>query len=357
MSTLENTRKELYLEFCLLTDPRYQKIRGDHYVENKGVHGQQIHFLINYKGKVVGIISGSSAAYATAPRDKFFGITKDNREKVLNGIINNIVFRIETKEYGLASRCVKLWRDTITPIWEDLYGAKVYGYETFIIPDRTKIAKGGVGETDKSVYKKTTNSGLYGFDGWSLVGETEGNTKTHSGEKSGGLTKPFERVSVVKKLVICRWRDGMNQPIESPKTSSWMAGKPWDENLGKRLNISREDWNVKREEFKSIAKILSEKRSTYLGKIFEESKMEKTCENCGSQYKKDRGYKHRDKLCVRKSEQPEGNTVQPNTVQPIISTPGIKEKYLGFINAEVNRRLAEHRLRIEAEVREELKNL
>jgi len=363
----------LQLEFCLLTDPRYQKIRDAHYVENNGVHGQQVHFLVHYRGEIVGIISGGSAAYATAPRDKFFGITKENRQAVLSGVINNIVFRLEKREHGLASRCVKLWRDVVTPIWEDLYGAKVFGYETFIVQDRTKIAKGGSGETDRPVYKKTTGCGLYGFDGWASAGITEGNTKTHS----KGLTVEFKRVEVSKKLVVCRWRDGFSVPVEGKGTSSWMAGKTWEQlSEGSRKGTTKEKWDKQREVFKEIAKQLSVKRKNYLGKFFEETIMdrnrnaevEKTCEKCQTSYKRDKGYKHRDGLCVGQVSPTAvayDNDVQLPTpaetsrVQPPTSIETAPFTVLDWqrqlVEKEVNSRLELLRAKIEAEVIAELK--
>lgn len=75
---------------------------------NKGAHAQQVHFLIWCEGTMAGIISGGSAAYAVASRDSFFGITKENREKVLNGVIDNTVFRLVNNEPNLSTRVISL---------------------------------------------------------------------------------------------------------------------------------------------------------------------------------------------------------------------------------------------------------
>jgi hypothetical protein len=53
---------DFLLEFCSREDPRYKTIRDEHYVKNKGAHGQQVHFLVWYKRTLVGIISGGAAA-------------------------------------------------------------------------------------------------------------------------------------------------------------------------------------------------------------------------------------------------------------------------------------------------------
>ena len=100
---LQSWSPDLYLEFCSSGDPRYEAIRKDHYVVHKGCHGQQIHFLIWYKGALAGIISGGSPVFAVAARDSFFKITKENRTKVINGIVDNVVFRLVNHERNLGS--------------------------------------------------------------------------------------------------------------------------------------------------------------------------------------------------------------------------------------------------------------
>jgi hypothetical protein len=126
---------DLLLEFCSAGDKRYREIRSRHYVDSRGTQGQQIHFLIWYKGAIVGIISGASAVYRHAGRDKFFGITSANRNKVLNGIISNTAFRLEVRVPNLASQVLSLWRKVVPPFWEHLYGVKVFGFETFVDTD------------------------------------------------------------------------------------------------------------------------------------------------------------------------------------------------------------------------------
>jgi hypothetical protein len=54
------------LEFCKSSDPRYQDIRDRHYVPNKGTQGQQLHFIIHYKGQIAGIISTETEILSTS---------------------------------------------------------------------------------------------------------------------------------------------------------------------------------------------------------------------------------------------------------------------------------------------------
>ncbi len=191
--------KDIRLELCSRTDPRYENIREDHYIENHGCIGQQVHFLIHYNGEVAGIISGASPVYATSSRDQFFTLTRENRGKFLQGIVNNIVFRLVNHEPNLATRVLCLWRNVIPHIWYEKYGTVVYGFESFVIENDSR--KGS----------------LYKADNWALAGTTAGATKVRN-----GIEKPADKwKDVTPKLVYCRWRDGFSQPC-SVRTPEWV---------------------------------------------------------------------------------------------------------------------------------------
>jgi hypothetical protein len=169
------------LELCKRTNPTYQEIRNRHYIPNSGCHGQQLHYIIFYNDKVCGIISGGSSVWAVKDRDAFFGLTKDNKQKGLPSIINNVVFRLELNEKNLGSKILSMWRKRIALDWEKKYKVKVHGFETFIIEN--DVRKGA----------------LYKADNWAYVGITAGSTKKHN-----GLENKSTRVSVVKKLIFCK---------------------------------------------------------------------------------------------------------------------------------------------------------
>jgi hypothetical protein len=220
MSTIR-TEPELYLEVCSGNDPRYMEIRREHYVTKaKGVYGQQFHFLVLCKGERVGIISGASAAYACAPRDGFFGITKANRKKCLNGIIDNVIFRLKPEYCGkgdhLANKIVLLWEQASAYVWKQLYGVEVFGFETFVL-EEGYLQEVETDETDKSgrplrrvdivadpTGKNIRRGGTYRGTGWREVGQTAGSAKK----------------------VFCKWRSGFSAPIESEYCSTWMAATP-----------------------------------------------------------------------------------------------------------------------------------
>ena len=180
------------LERCKRTDPRYKEIRDRHYVPNHGAIGQQIHYLIYLDDRIVGIISGGAAVYAVKSRDEFFGITKENRHVALNGIINNIVFRLEENLPNLATQIMALWRRTVAIDWKQRYNVDVAGFETFVIENDTR--KGA----------------LYKADNWTYVGKTSGNTKTHK----HGAEKKSERIQTEQKLIFCKWIRGGHLPTE-----------------------------------------------------------------------------------------------------------------------------------------------
>ena len=196
---MPDSLRNIQLELCSRTDPRYENIREDHYIENHGAIGQQIHFLIHYKGGIVGIISAGSPVFATASRDEFFGITSGNRRDILQGIVNNNVFRLENHEPNLATRVLALWRHIVPHVFYEKYGTIVYGFETFVI------------ETDS---RKGT---LYRADNWTFAGKTAGATK-----RRNGIDKPADNWKrVPQKLIFCRWRDGFTAPC-SARTPGWI---------------------------------------------------------------------------------------------------------------------------------------
>ena len=160
---------DLFLEFCSTGDKRYKEIRASHYVDSRRTQGRQVHYLIWYRmageadHKVVGIISGASAVYRNKARDKFFGITNENRDQVLGGIISNTAFRLEVHpkrpdRHGrlrgfLASEVLALFRKVAAHHWEYTYGVKPYGFETFV--------------------DTGTDGGCYRADNWTQCGEKE----------------------------------------------------------------------------------------------------------------------------------------------------------------------------------------
>lgn len=209
------------LEFCKRTDERYKEIRDRHYIPNNGTHGQQIHFLIHYKGQIIGIISGASSVYGVKSRDEYFSIPKDKIKKqkyYLPAIINNVVFRLEYHEKNLATKVLSKFRKTISMLWEEIYGVPVIGFETFVIETETR---------------KGT---LYKADNWTFLGHTKGSTKKHK-----GLKNKAERVDTEAKMIYCRWVN--HKPIipTVEYKSSWRAETEEEKKRKKNIEKLKKD--------------------------------------------------------------------------------------------------------------------
>lgn len=214
-----NKKEEVVLEVCLRTDPRYVEFRNRHYIPNRGCHGQQIHFLVYYKGDHVGIISGASSVYAVVARDKFFDIPKGDKEakqkRYLPAIINNTVFRLECHEKNLGTRVLSKFRKVAARLWKQLYGVDVIGFETFVIENERR--KGS----------------MYKADNWTYLGETKGSTKVHS-----GLLNKSSRVKTEVKLIFAF----KCQKTKLPTTdyiSSWRGGTESEKARARKLQQQR----------------------------------------------------------------------------------------------------------------------
>jgi hypothetical protein len=194
---------------CKRTDPRYLQFRDRHYIPNSGCHGQQLHYLVLIDGRQYGVISGASAVFAVKARDEFFGLSSDRTTKAtqLSSIINNVVYRLEDAPHGIASQVLALWRKRIAADWEELYEARVAGFETFIIEEDLPDGRRRSGV-------------LYRADNWTLLGITAGNTKAHHArDGSGGLNAKHTRVAVVQKLLLARKVRGV--PLASTYLPTW----------------------------------------------------------------------------------------------------------------------------------------
>jgi len=199
---------------CGRGDPHYKGFRDRHYIPNKGSFGKQVHYLVIVEGKVAGVISGGESVFSCKPFQDFFKLPPCAKMKVgetnpysisLNGIIQNTVFRMEDSRPNLASKVLAMWRKRVAHDWESSYSVKPFGFLTFII------------ESD------ARKGSLYKADNWSYLGDTIGNTKTHSG-KGSGLGTPHARATAEKKMIFAKKIRGGVIPTEYRAT--WNATDP-----------------------------------------------------------------------------------------------------------------------------------
>jgi len=176
------TDSQVYLVRTTRESPEYRHFRDRHYVPNHGCIGRQIHYLIVEGNTPIGIITGASPVWACKPRDRFFGINKDNRIEMLDRIINNAVFRLEKNTKNLASHILAVWRRQIVKDWKETYGIDVIGFETF-------------------VYGRNRHGTVYKADNWTFCGITAGNAK----RSPRGIYSGTTREKTERKLVFCRY--------------------------------------------------------------------------------------------------------------------------------------------------------
>lgn len=207
--------KDVVLLQCPRTNSIYQRIRSRHYVQNKGTIGQQIHYLIVYKRKIIGIITGASPAYSIKTRDNFFNINKENKKAGLCGIVNNTVFRLEYHLPNLASKIIKVWRKRIREDWYYLYGINVHGYETFV----------------ESSDKRT--GCVYKADNWIYLGETAGWSRSRPKGAKGKL----KLSETTKKLIFVYKIPKTKLPTEV--SSYWRLETDEDKKKAGLVNLRR----------------------------------------------------------------------------------------------------------------------
>jgi len=233
-------------------------------------------------------------------------MTKDNTQKVINGLVDNTLFRLvnhidktncvydaeDTKkrkcknsehDHNVGSRILALWERAVSVVWRDLYGAEVYGFETFIVregllhEDLTKEARFRnevVLVTDPEGNIRRGN--LYKASNWTYCGISAGSTKGHDGVGlTGGQTGKgvFLRKKTPPKDVYCKWAQGHTVAIESSYSSSWKAsakhtGDPCKCDATQHVKGTPIGTPEQQEEWKNTAKEKSLKRKTYLGMFF-----------------------------------------------------------------------------------------
>ena len=164
------------LELVKRTDPIYVQYRKTHYIPDRGVVG------------------GSSAVYTNEFRDQFWELAeeKDLKTRQLNSIINNNIFKLDYPAANLAAIVLGMWRKRVAKDWEELYGVRVAGFETFVVEERLWN-------------RKTRNGAFYRADNWELIGITKGYGDTNV---RGRETKNKNLKS--KKLVYCKRIKGVD---------------------------------------------------------------------------------------------------------------------------------------------------
>lgn len=169
MVEIQNTlfgqgEKELKLIPTSFSNSYYRKLLLTHYPKSKGVMGRRFCYDIFYDGRIIGVISAVSIPVTYKPVAKvIYGvdkITKDISLKYLNEIYSNNIFRLEYTEPNLASRILKLFRETLQKDIKNKYNINIKGIVTL---------------TYGLNVKNTERTGVcYKADNWIYLGKTKG---------------------------------------------------------------------------------------------------------------------------------------------------------------------------------------
>lgn len=111
-----------------------QLMATNHYLGFRCLVGESIRYVALLNGQWVALLSWSSAAYKSAPRDQWIGWDEDLRHKRLKFLANNSRFLIlpGVRVKNLASRTLGLNLKRLPGDWVAVYGHPVWLAETFV---------------------------------------------------------------------------------------------------------------------------------------------------------------------------------------------------------------------------------
>lgn len=110
-----------------------------HYLGFKKTVGENIKYLIrDSQGRDIACMLFGSAAWKTAPRDRFIGWDSDTRQRNVNLLTNNTRYLILpwVKVEHLASHILGAVMRRILNDWQAVYGHSIHMVETFVERDR-----------------------------------------------------------------------------------------------------------------------------------------------------------------------------------------------------------------------------
>ena len=137
---------------------RYQALMVEqHYLHDHRLVGEQLCYVVTYRGQWLALASWCAAARYLKARDQFIGWTPEQCRQRRALIANNARFLIlaEVHYPNLASRVMKLMLGRLSTDWQARYGHPIVVAETFVDPEQ---------------FRGTT----YKCSGWIELGRTRG---------------------------------------------------------------------------------------------------------------------------------------------------------------------------------------
>jgi hypothetical protein len=134
-----------------------QILTDHHYLHSAKLVGEQLRYVVTWRGRWLGVAAWSAAAFHLKARDQFIGWTEAQRRERLPLVVNNSrLFVLADCHYpNLVSRFMKLMLGRLSLDWESTWGHPVALAESFVDPEH---------------YRGTA----YKVSGWSQLGFTSG---------------------------------------------------------------------------------------------------------------------------------------------------------------------------------------
>lgn len=145
-------------EDTLLRERFRELIEQHHYLKTDILVGEQLRYVAEVDGRWVALLSWSAAANHLKDREEWLGWNISQRRRRLALVANNARYLILPGPDcpNLASRVLALCCDRLAEDWQKTYGHPVLAVESFV---------------DSQLFRGT----CYKAQGWTLLGETQGN--------------------------------------------------------------------------------------------------------------------------------------------------------------------------------------
>jgi len=147
-------------------------IESYHYQGHQVIVGQSLKYMAYIEDKPVACIGWGSSAWSLASRDKWIGWNKEEKDRNLAKVVNNIRFLILpwVQIKYLASHLLSLSIRRIGEDWQQQFGNQIYLLETFVEQER---------------FKGT----CYRASNWQYLGYTKGSAKRGNAHNYHGNIK------------------------------------------------------------------------------------------------------------------------------------------------------------------------
>ena len=135
-----------------------QQVRQHHYLKNANLVGEQLRYVVEYRGQWLALLGWSAAAYHIRARDQWIGWNDNQRRARLRLVANNARFCVLSPpgQYpNLASRAMALNLARLSADWQRAYGHPLVLAESFV---------------DHQLFRGTA----YKASGWRAVGQSLG---------------------------------------------------------------------------------------------------------------------------------------------------------------------------------------